>query len=278
MPGSWQTEVGFVEANGTQLAYDALGDGPPLVLIHGGYMDRRMWDDQVPVFAEHYRVIRYDVRGFGKSLLPQVPYSDRQDLLALLHQVGVQKTALLGLSLGGMIATDFTLEHPEMVDALILVGSPVGGFPRRPPPTNEAGEPQHSIWEAAFQKAKRDRNIPALVDALMSDPTLVPSPEYPAARKRVRDNLSEYSFVWVTDPAPRQPLEPPAYGRLAEIHVPALIVMGAEDDPELFEHAEKLAQGIVGAERVTIEKTHHMPNMEKPEEFNALVLEFLARR
>jgi pimeloyl-ACP methyl ester carboxylesterase len=237
-----------------------------------------MWDDQFPVFAERYRVIRYDVRGFGKSALPHVPYGDRQDLLALLQYVGMTKAALLGLSLGGMIATDFTLEHPEMVDALILVGSPVGGFPCQPPPTNAAGEPQLSIWEAAFQKAKQDRNIPALVDALMSDPTLVPSPDYPAARKRVRDNLSEYSFVWVTDPAPRQPLEPPACGRLTEICVSTLIVMGAEDDPELFEHAEKLAQGIVGAERVTIAKTHHMPNMEKPEEFNALVLEFLARR
>lgn len=269
-------EGGFVAVNGTQLYYETLGDGPPLVLIHGGYMDRRMWDDQFPIFAERYRVIRYDVRGFGKSALPQVPYSDRQDLLALLQYLGITRTSLLGLSLGGMIATDFTLEHPDMVDALILVGSPVGGFPRQPPPTNEAGAAQLSVWEVAFQKARQDRNIPALVDALMSDPTLVPSPDYPAARQRVRDNLSGYSFVWVTDPAPRQPLEPPAYGRLSEIHMPTLILMGAEDDAELFEHADKLAQDIIGARRVTIAKTHHMPNMEKPEEFNAIVLDFLS--
>jgi pimeloyl-ACP methyl ester carboxylesterase len=275
MTRSAHPEGGFVEVNGTQLYYETLGDGPPLVLIHGGYMDRRMWDDQFPLFAERYRVIRYDVRGFGKSALPQVPYSDRQDLLALLQHLGVTRTYLLGLSLGGRIATDFILEHPDLVEALVLVGSPVGGLPRRPPPTNEAGEPQLSPSEAAYQKAKEERNIPALVDALMSDPTLVPSPDYPAARQRVRDNLSEYSFVWVLNAAPRQELDPPAYGRLSEIRVPTLILLGSDDDPELFQHADKLARDIAGARRVTIAQTHHMPNMEKPEEFNAIVLDFL---
>lgn len=115
MTRSAQPEVGFVEVKGTQLYYETLGQGHPLVLIHGGYMDRRMWDDQFPVFAERYRVIRYDVRGFGKSALPQVPYADRQDLGDLLKYLGVEKTHLLGLSLGGIIAIDFPLEHPDMI-------------------------------------------------------------------------------------------------------------------------------------------------------------------
>lgn len=124
-----QLQTGFVETNGTKLYYEMVGEGHPLVLIHGGYMDRRMWDDQLAVFAEHYRVIRYDVRGFGKSELPQVPYADRQDLAALLAFLGIEKTYLLGLSLGGVIALDFTLDYPYMVEALILVGSPISGFP-----------------------------------------------------------------------------------------------------------------------------------------------------
>ena len=129
MTRSTYREGGFAEIHGTQLYYETLGEGNPLVLIHGGYMDRRMWDDQFHAFAKHYRVIRYDVRGFGKSELPPVPYADRQDLFDLLNYLGVEKTYLLGLSLGGIIAIDFTLEHPTMVDALILVGSPVPGFP-----------------------------------------------------------------------------------------------------------------------------------------------------
>jgi pimeloyl-ACP methyl ester carboxylesterase len=276
MTKSMQPETGFTEVNGTQLYYEALGKGHPLVLIHGGYMDRRMWDDQFYAFAEHYRVIRYDVRGFGKSELPPVPYADRQDLYDLLNYLGVEKTYLLGLSLGGIIAIDFTLEHPDMVDALILVGSPVPGFPVELLYTEEQLEQQRSRW-AAFAKAIQERNRPAMVDALMKDPTLVPSTNYPAARQRVRDNLSEYSFAWVLDPAPRQELDPPAYERLTEIHVPTLIVMGAQDDPRLFKDADKLERDIVGARRVTIAEAHHMPNMEKPEEFNAIILDFLGR-
>jgi len=207
MTRSVQPEVGAASVNGTQLYYETLGEGHPLVLIHGGYMDRRMWDDQFHAFAKHYRVIRYDVRGFGKSELPPVPYADRQDLFDLLNYLGVEKTYLLGLSLGGIIAIDFTLEHPTMVDALILVGSPVPGFPIELLYTEEQLEQQRSRY-APFEKARQERNIPALVDALMEDPTLVPSSNYPAARQRVRNNLSEYSFAWVLDPAPRQDLTP----------------------------------------------------------------------
>jgi pimeloyl-ACP methyl ester carboxylesterase len=276
MSKSAQRATGFAGANGTQIYYEMLGAGHPFVLIHGGYMDRRMWDDQFHAFAEHYRVIRYDVRGFGKSELPQVPYADRQDLYELLKVLGVEKTYLLGLSLGGIIAIDFTLEHPTMVDALILVGSPVAGFPRELLYTEEQLEQQRSRW-SAFEKARQERNIPALVDALMEDPTLVPSSNYPAARQRVRNNLSEYSFAWVLDPAPRQELDPSAYERLSEIHVPTLIMLGAKDDPRLSKDADKLERTILGARRVTIAETHHMPNMEKPEEFNAIVLDFLGR-
>lgn len=277
MTRSAQPEIGTAEVNGTQLYYEILGEGHPLVLIHGGYMDRRMWDDQFHIFAECYRVLRYDVRGFGNSKLPTVPYTDRQDLYDLLNTLGIEKTYLLGLSLGGVIAIDFTLEHPTMVDALILVGSPVSGFPIASLYTEDQQEQQRSRW-AAFEKAIQERNRPAMVDALMQDPTLVPSSKYPAARERVRTNLSEYSFAWVLDPAPREDLDPPAYERLTEIHAPTLIILGGEDDPRLFKDADKLAQDIAGAGRVTIAETHHMPNIEKPEEFNAIVLDFLARQ
>jgi len=114
-----------------------------------------------------------------------------------------------------------------------------------------------------------------MVEALMKDATLVPSSQYPTARQRVREQLSEYSFVWVLDPASQQRLDPPAYERLAEIHVPTLIITGAEDDRQLHISADKQEQDIKGAKRVMISETHHMPNMEKPEEFNRIVLGFL---
>ncbi len=233
-----------------------------------------MWDDQFSVFAKRYRVIRYDVRGFGKSALPQVLYADWQGLYDLLKALGVEKTYLLGLSLGGRTSIDFTLVHPDMVDALILVGSPVHGFPIELLFDEKELKRQEALG-ANFVKAKQERNVSGLVDAVMEHPTLVPSPEYPVARQRVHKNLEEYSFAWVLDPAPMQNLDPSAYERLSEIHVPTLLILDAEDDPVLFKHADKIQHDIAGIRRVLIPRTHHMPNMEKPEEFNNIVLDFL---
>lgn len=274
MQQNQQRRSGFFETNGTQLYYEVQGQGHPLVLLHGGYMDRRMWDDQFDVFAQHYQVIRYDIRGFGKSDMPQVPYADRQDLLALLQFLSIEKTYLLGLSLGGVIALDFTLDYPPMVDALILVGSPVGGYPLDVMFTQEQIQEQRARW-ATFGQAIRERNVPSMLEAVMKDKTLVPTPNYPEARQRVRENLAEYSFVYVLDPAPKQELQPSAYERLHEIRIPTLIIVGAMDDYQLHKSADKLEQDITGAKRVSIAETHHMPNMEKPAEFNQIVLSFL---
>jgi pimeloyl-ACP methyl ester carboxylesterase len=239
-------ETGFIETDGTNLYYEVTGEGHPLVLIHGGYMDNRMWDDQFAAFAERYRVVRYDVRGFGKTDLPRTPYTDRQDLYNLLTFLGISKTYLLGLSLGGVIAQDFTLEHPERVDALILVGAPIGGYPNELIFTPEQLQAQMRRW-ATFAKAIEERNRPAMVEAIMHDATLVPSSQYPAARQKVRDQLSEYSFVWVLDPVSQQQLEPPAYERLSEISVPTLIITGAEDERQLHVSADKQEQDISGS-------------------------------
>ncbi len=270
-----QPRTGFIETNGTELYYEMLGEGHPFLLLHGGYMDTKMWDDQFAVFAKDYQVIRYDIRGHGKSEMSQVPYADHQDLYAVLTHLGIEKTYLLGLSLGGMIAVDFTLDHPDMVDALILVGAPVSGFPvKLIYPTEELLQ-QEIQRRAPFSKAMKERNVTAMAGALMEDTTLVPSPQYASARERVREHLSSYSFAYFLDPAPKQELDPPAYERLADIHVPTLLIVGADDHFHLHHIAETLEEKIVGAKRILIPETHHMPNIEKPEEFNQVVLDFL---
>jgi pimeloyl-ACP methyl ester carboxylesterase len=269
-----QPVTGFVESNGTQLYYEMMGEGHPLVLIHGGYMDRRMWDDQFAVFAQHYRVIRYDVRGFGQSELPPVPYTDREDLYHLLSFLGLEKTYLMGLSLGGEIAIDFTLDYPDMVDALILVGSSISGAPIMDLVTQEQLQQYHKQW-APFEEAQARRDLAGMVEGIMSHPTLVPSASYPSARQRVRENLSEYSFAWVLESHQKQATEPPAWGRLKDIHVPTLLILGGDDDKLLHTMADKLEQDIPNVKRVTIPQTHHMPNIEKSDEFNRIVLDFL---
>ena len=269
-----QPETGFVETNGTKLYYEMMGEGHPLVLIHGGYMDRRMWDDQFSMFAQQHRVIRYDVRGFGKSELPPVPYTDRQDLYNLLAFLGIKKTYVMGLSLGGEIAIDFTLDYPDMVDALVLVGSSVSGMPIMELITQEQLQQHIKQW-TPFEEAKARRDLAGMVEGVMNHPTLVPSANYASARQKVRENLSEYSFVWVLEPGQKQATVPAAWGKLGDIHAPTLIIVGSDDDKLLHTIADKLEQDIPNVKRVAIVETHHMPNMEKPEEFNRVVLDFL---
>lgn len=269
--------TGFVETNGTHLYYDMLGEGHPLVLLHGGYLDRRMWDDQFAHFAQDYQVIRYDLRGLGQSAMPQVPYADWQDLSALLTCLGVTKSVLLGFSYGGGVALDFTLASPERVEALVLVGTAINGASLDQLLTADellAFRQQEQVYRAA--KSRRD--IPAMVEALMHDPTLVPPAEQATARQRVRDYLADSSFVWVLDPAPTLDLDPPAWMRLHEIRVPTLVVVGEQDDLLLHRYADKLEHEAPHVQRITVAGAHHMVNMEQPETFTALVLDFLQRR
>ena len=130
MSESIQPTRGFAEMNGAKLYYEVTGAGHPLVLLHEGIADSRMYDDQFNAFAQRYRVVRFDLRGFGQSDLPpgDEPVALYEDLYGLLALLGIKKTYVLGMSMGGAIALDFTLTHPAMVDALILVAPGVSGY------------------------------------------------------------------------------------------------------------------------------------------------------
>jgi pimeloyl-ACP methyl ester carboxylesterase len=130
MPESIQQTRGFAGVNGAKLYYEVMGAGHWLVLLHEGIADSRMYDDQFNTFAQRYRVVRFDIRGFGQSDFPpdDEPLALHEDLYGLLAFLGIKKTYVLGMSMGGAIALDFTLSHPDMVDALILVSSGAGGY------------------------------------------------------------------------------------------------------------------------------------------------------
>lgn len=130
MSESRQPARGFAELNGAKLYYEVTGARHPLVLLHEGIADSRMYDDQFNAFAQHYRVVRFDLRGFGQSDLPpsDEPVALHEDLYGLLAFLGIKKTYVLGMSMGGAIALDFALAHPAMVDALILVAPGVSGY------------------------------------------------------------------------------------------------------------------------------------------------------
>src|SRR5947209_8694969 len=105
---------GLVSVHGTDLYYEELGEGHPVILLHAGIADSRMWDEQMPVLAERYRVVRYDLRGFGRSKMVAGAFSHRADLAALLDALGIASAALVGCSFGGRVATEFALEFPYL--------------------------------------------------------------------------------------------------------------------------------------------------------------------
>lgn len=268
------SQSGMAEVNGAKLYYEMAGEGHPLVLIHAGIADSRMWDDQLALFAQRYRVVRYDLRGFGRSEVPPGPYALRDDLYGLLRFLGIQTTYLIGCSMGGSLAVDFTLEHPEMVDALIPVCAGLSGF------EPSATEAEIAYWEEieAAEKASdiervNDMEVHLWVDGLGRTPEQV----NPSVRQRVHEmNGVALAREAEQDQAQPQRLDPPAAGRLDEIHVPTLVIIGDRDVSGIQQTAEKLATDIPGARKVVIHDTAHVPNMEKPDEFNRVVLDFLS--
>ncbi len=114
--------------NGTRLFYEIAGAGSVVVLMHGGNLDGRMWDDQFSILAQSHRVLRFDERGFGRSGPADTPYEAQADLYALLTALHIPRASFVGLSLGGRVAIDFALTHPDMVDKLVLASPGLGGW------------------------------------------------------------------------------------------------------------------------------------------------------
>jgi pimeloyl-ACP methyl ester carboxylesterase len=260
---------GLAEVNSTKLYYELKGQGPPLVFIHGGALDRRIWDDQFNVFAERYKVIRYDVRGHGKSQPPTKPYSDDEDLYQLLKFLKIEKVHLIGLSLGGRIVIDFTLVHPEMVETLIAVAPGLSGY---------MFSPQHiqGMMKIVYSIQQEDGSPAG--ELWLQNPYLAPAMESPTVAQKLRPIAVDNSRVWLINPLFSRPLFPPAIQRLSELRVPTLLIMGDRDLADIQKIVQTLEAGIPGSKKVMIPGAGHLVNMERPEEFNRVVLEFLSKR
>jgi pimeloyl-ACP methyl ester carboxylesterase len=264
-----QKEAGFAEVNGTRLYYEVAGSGDPLVLIHGMTLDTRMWDDQFEPLAHQYRVVRYDARGFGKSALPAAgrPYAHTDDLKALLNHLDIARAFILGLSMGGGIAIDFAVAHPEATEALIPVDSRLNGWQ----PDAEFAE-----YLSAVRTRAREAGTQAGRDAWTYSTMFKPALENPTVASRLVQIIADYSgWHWVNDNPLRTP-DPPAAQRLHTIRVPTLIVIGEQDVPDCQAIADTLHQRIPNASKRVIPRVGHMSNMEAPERFNALISDFLA--
>jgi pimeloyl-ACP methyl ester carboxylesterase len=264
-------ESGWAAVNGATLFYRTAGDGPPLLLLHAGICDSRMWDDQIGEFARSHRVIAPDFRGFGRTKMVAGPFAHRHDLRALMDHLGVGHAILVGGSVSGRTALDFVLDYPQRVDALILAASALSGYRFTDADTLAAWEAS----DAALEAGRHDEAAEIEMRTWLAGPRRRLEQIDPDLRQRVRDMLIQ-SYATPPDLGQEQPLEPPAVGRLGEVCAPTLIVVGDEDQPDIVAIAGLLESGIAGAKKVVMPGTAHLPNMEQPAAFNRIVRNFLA--
>ena len=257
-----------MEVNGARLWYEEAGSGPALVLLHGHLIDSGQWDGQFAAFTRVFRTVRYDARGFGRSDLPAGPFSFSDDLRGLLDRLGIDRASLVGCSGGGATIIDFALADPGMVDALVLVGSSLSGFPF-------SGELPQALVErrGALERGDVDRAV-ELGLRVWTDGPRRPEQVDAGVRERTREMMARQDLR--PDPhADAHWVEPPAASRLAEIGAPTLAVVAEHDLPGLHAIAALVAREVPGARREVIADAGHHPNMEHPAAFNELVLSFL---
>lgn len=263
---------GAAKVNGTSLFYETRGKGFPIVLVSGGgILDRRGWDNQVETLAQHYRVVRYDVQGIGKSARPQAPFSHSKDLFALLRFLKIERAHVVGLSVGGAIAIDFAIEYPEVVDHLILVA---------PGLSSDAKSEPNLQSLAALAGMVKTKGIEHLIQLTLDAPFVL-SKQNIAGRNKVREiyldnrDIFEAGFplylLW-------QPIQPPPEERLQSIRARVLIIRGDSDSPVYASMTEKISKGISHSKTVVIPGGTHFLHLEKPAELNQAMLTFLKQK
>lgn len=259
--------TGTLAHNGGDLHWEAAGAGEPVVLVHGFSLDLRMWDDQFEPLAQRFRVVRYDVRGFGKSSVPDGPYSHVDDLAALLDAHGFGQAAVVGLSMGGRIALDFALAHPQRVSKLVLLDAGVSG---------QQSSPEFRTLMDGLRANARAGHVNSTKEQHVRSPLFASAAAIPAVRGRLRGIVHDWSgWQWLhTDP--QTYAGPPAWDRLAELQPATLVVVGELDLPDFQAAAQHVAANAPHARLLQVPGVGHMCNMEAPDVITAAITDFLA--
>ena len=245
------------------LHVEQAGAGPDVVLVHAGVADGRMWDSQWVDWAARRRVTRLDLRGFGRSDLPEGAFSHAGDVLAVLDALGIERAALVGASFGGRVALDFAASQPDRVPGLVLA---------------DAGLPDHA-WSAEIQAfgAAEDEAIEAGdLDAAaeVNVDFWLPSASEPV-RAAIREQQRNAYTLQVGRDDEEVLLTDDLTARLQAVDVPTLVLVGDRDYADFHAIADRLAAELPDTRRATISGAGHLPSLEQPDAFDAAVLPFL---
>jgi pimeloyl-ACP methyl ester carboxylesterase len=262
--------VGVAPVSGGRLAYDVDGEGPAVVLVHAGICDRRMWDGVWPSLTARHRAVRYDARGFGESGPATTSFSPRADLVAVLDHLGIDRAALCGVSFGGQIALETALEHPDRVIALALACCAVDWGDA---PDDLVGRMEEA--DAAGEAGEVERAV-ELELRIWLDGHARAEPLDPELRESVRVMNLRVWALGLESTGSVERLTPPASTRLGSVGVPTLVVAGEYDVPFMTESCRSLAAVVPRARFELLGGVAHLPPLERPDVFAALLLDFLA--
>ncbi len=264
-------KTGFLRVDKAKIYYEIFGSGEPVVLIHAGVTDSRMWNFQINELSRHFKVVRYDMRGFGKSSLPDSIYYPNMDLLTLLDSCNIEKANLVGISLGAMQAIDFTINYPNRVKSLIIS---CPGFPDQPMSQETLNK------SIEFNKIVKEKGADSPIYTLINDPfwsQTLPSREYPKAKALFEQILYENKKAFTVN----WQLRKNTLGlkdRLSEIKCSTLMFKAENEMPSMISNTNTLKEKIEGIKIVEIEKVSHLLNMERPNEFNKAIIDFIENK
>jgi 3-oxoadipate enol-lactonase len=256
------------------LYHELKGDGPPLVLVHAGICDSRMWDPQWRTFAAGHRLLRHDMRGFGRSPIPPEPYSHAADLAALLDSQAITGAALVAVSMGGRVALELAVARPDLVSRLVVSGAALPDH-EWSQAVRDYGAAEDAAIDAGDLDAASEINVRFWVDGAGRTPDQVEAHVRSEVHEMQRRALELQ--VEAGEAAEEMPLAEDLGDRLSEVAVPTLVLVGEHDAADMHAIADRITATVQDARREQIAGTAHLPSMERPAEFDRLVLGFLAQ-
>ncbi len=259
----------------SDLAFDRAGPTGdlPLLLVHAGVADRRMWDPVWDRLTEGRDVLRVDLRGFGESTDRPARLAPHEDVLDVLAAQGIERAHVVGASFGAGVAVEATLTGPDRVASLLLVTPGGALIPEMTAQLRSFADAENSAMDAGDLDAAVEANLRTWVDG----------PDQPADRvdpavrglvAAMQRRAFELTDDW--DDVEEVELDPPALERLEEIDVPTLVLSGTLDVDAIDQAATAVLTGVTGARQVVWPDVAHLPSMERPDDFVTLLLDWVA--
>jgi len=248
-----------IPVRGGTLAAEETGTGTPVVLLHAGVGDSRMWDPVVDRLDDRYRLVRYDVRGYGRSPAPTAPFSKLADLIAVLDDFGLDRAHLVGCSMGGQIAMDCAIAHPDRVGTLTLLAPGLSGYDWPDDPDDER-----------ITQAVTDQDLDYITDFVLKIWAQGQGTD-PRTDAIVVEQAKASAKAWLTEDFEER--EPSAVDRLGEITQPTVLLVGDRDYPVIEDIAALVVARIPGARRVDAPGVDHFVPLRVPDLVSELVAE-----